>query len=227
MTSSILDFDFAPFRLTGTVYGTLLNSSEALAALGDSVNHAPYKSAPTAPVLYIKPRNTLAQAGSRIELPATADQLQTGPSLGLVIGRTACRVHKGVALDYVAGYTVVNDFSVPHDSFYRPAVRFKALDSSCSVGPAVVPRDRVSDPDALRVRMYVDGALAQESSTGGMVRSVSRLLADVTDFMTLVPGDVLMLGIPAGAPKVRSGNRVAVEIEGVGRLENLVQGVDA
>lgn len=220
MNPSTIDFDKPPYRLSGTVYGTLLNHRPALAALGDAVDQLPYKGAPKAPVLYVKPRNTLAGHGDRVEVPLSVPALEVGAALGLVIGRTACRISESEALDHLAGYTVVTDFSVPHESFYRPSVRFKALDGSCVIGPVVVPRERIGDPDALAVRVYLDGALVESTSTADMVRGAARLLADVTDFMTLSPGDVLMLGVAAGAPLARTGQQVSVEIDGIGRLEN-------
>lgn len=220
MPSYLLAFDVAPYRLSGTVYGSLLNHRPALAALGAAVEQAPYKAAPKAPVLYVKPRNTLVGPGGDIVVPTAAEQLEVGAALGLVIGRTACRVSVDDALDYLAGFTVVIDYSVPHQSFYRPSVRFKAMDASCVIGPVVVPRATVSNPDTLAVRVHIDGACAQTTSTADMVRGAARLLADVTDFMTLAPGDVLLLGVAAGAPLVRAGQRVAVEIDGIGRLEN-------
>jgi 5-oxopent-3-ene-1,2,5-tricarboxylate decarboxylase/2-hydroxyhepta-2,4-diene-1,7-dioate isomerase len=212
-------FGFAPYRLSGTVYGVLLNHAPALAALGDAVNAAPYKSAPKAPVLYVKPRNTLAAPGSACEVPADVPELQIGANLGIVIGRTACRVAERDALQCVAGYTIVDDLSVPHDSFYRPSVRFKALDGSCVIGP-VVGRQRVPDADALAVRVFVDGEPVQRTTTAGRIRPLARLLADVSEFMTLAPGAVLRLGTSHGAPTARAGQRVAIEIDGLGRLEH-------
>ncbi|MEJ8810281.1 fumarylacetoacetate hydrolase family protein [Variovorax ureilyticus] len=222
MIQPILQFGVPPYRLSGTVYGTLLNSAASLASLGDAVNAAPYKAAPKAPVLYVKPRNTLAVDGDQVAVPQSAGELQVGASLGLVVGRTACRVSEADALSYLAGYTVVIDFSVPHDSFYRPSVRFKALDGSCVIGPSVVPAHRIPDPDNLPISVYVDGTLAQSNSTAGMVRNAARLLADVTEFMTLAPGDILLLGVPGDTPNAKAGQSVAVEIEGVGRLENVL-----
>ncbi|MBB3181792.1 fumarylacetoacetate hydrolase family protein [Variovorax sp. Sphag1AA] len=220
MIQPALQFDVPPYRLSGAVYGTLLNSIASLNALGEAVNAAPYKAAPKAPVLYVKPRNTLAFDGDHVAVPLSAGELQVGASLGLVIGQTACRVSEADALSYLAGYTVVIDFSVPHDSFYRPSVRFKALDGSCVIGPTVVPASRIAIPDELPIKVHVDGALAQTASTGGMVRNAARLLADVTEFMTLAPGDVLLLGVPAGSPNAKAGQSVVVEIEGIGRLAN-------
>lgn len=204
----------------GTVYGTLLNYRGALAALGDAVHKPPYKAPPKAPVLYIKPANTWISDGAPIPVPSDVDALQMGAALGVVIRCTACRVPAESALDYVAGYTVVNDVSVPHDSYYRPSIRLKCRDGFCPISPVIVDRTRVADPDALVVRVFVDGALRQQNTTANLIRSTARLIADITEFMTLSAGDVLLTGVPENAPLARAGQRVAIEIEGVGRLEN-------
>jgi len=198
----------------------LLNHRSALTELGSKAAQPPYNAPPRAPVLYIKPRNTLAASGDAVEIPAGMSELEVGPCLGLVIGRTACRVREGEALHHVAGYLIVNDVSVPHDTFYRPSIRFKARDGFCPLGPAVVPRDGIVDPDALTLRTYVDGVLVQTSSTADLVRSAASLLADVTEFMTLIPGDVLALGVAWPAPRVRAGQRVDIVADALGTLSN-------
>ena len=203
----------------GTVYGTLLNHADALAALGAAVHEPPYKAPPKAPVLYIKPRNTWARAGDAIVVPAGVSELEIGATLGLVIGRTACRVQEAEALSFLAGCVIVNDVSVPHASYDRPSLRFKARDGFCPIGP-VVPLERVGSLDALPVRVEVDGVLVHRSSTAGLIRPVARLLAEVSEFMTLSPGDVLMLGVAAGAPRAQAGQRVSILIDGLGRLDN-------
>jgi 5-oxopent-3-ene-1,2,5-tricarboxylate decarboxylase/2-hydroxyhepta-2,4-diene-1,7-dioate isomerase len=215
-----IPFEIAPFRLTGAVYGALLNHRSALTELGSKAAQPPYNAPPRAPVLYIKPRNTLAASGDAVEIPVGMSELEVGPCLGLVIGRTACRVPEEGALHYVAGYLIVNDVSVPHDTYYRPSIRFKARDGFCPLGPAVVPRDANVDPDALTLRTYVDGVLVQTSSTADLVRSAARLLADVTEFMTLSPGDVLALGVARPAPRVRAGQRVDIVAAVLGTLSN-------
>lgn len=203
----------------GTVYGTLLNHRDALAALGDQVNLAPYKAPPKAPILYIKPRNTWAKSGDAVVVPADVHQLQMGATLGVVIGRTACRLSVADALSCVAGYLVMNDISVPHDSFYRPSMRFKCRDGFCPMG-AFVSRESVAKPDSLAVSVAIDGVVVQQTDTGGRVRSIAQLLADVTEFMTLHPGDLLSIGVAANAPLACVGQRVTLTIAGVGQLEN-------
>lgn len=204
----------------GTVYGTLLNHRDALAAMGEQVNAAPYKAPPQAPILYIKPRNTVVGHRVPVVVPTDAPELEIGATLGIVIGRTASRLSETQALDFVAGYTVVNDISVPHASCYRPSMRFKCRDGFCPVGPAVVARALVPNPDALGISVAIDGETVQRSSTAGLIRPVARLIADVCEFMTLFPGDVLMVGVAAGAPRARAGQRVTITIHGVGQLES-------
>jgi len=215
-----IPFDVPPYRLSGAVYGTLLNHRSVLAALGDAVTRPPYDAPPDAPVLYIKPRNTLAAPGSAVRIPAGIPELEVGACLGLVIGRTACRVSEQRALDYVAGYLIVADVSIPHPSYHRPAIRFKARDGFCPLGPAVTARAAVANPDALAIRTYLDGVLVHSANTADSIRPAARLLADVTDFMTLAPGDVLALGAAGPAPRVRSGQAATIEIDGLGSLSN-------
>jgi 5-oxopent-3-ene-1,2,5-tricarboxylate decarboxylase / 2-hydroxyhepta-2,4-diene-1,7-dioate isomerase len=212
--------DVPPYRLSGTVYGALLNHRSALQALGDAANRPPYNGPPQAPVLYIKSRNTLASDGEPVTVPPGVAELEIGASLGLVIARPSCHLSLDEALEHVAGFLIVNDVSVPHLPYYRPSIPAKARDGFCPLSVRVVPRSSIADPDALSVRVYVDGELKQTSSTSQLVRPVAKLLADVTEFMTLSPGDVLAVGVASPAPRVRAGQRARIEIDGLGRLEN-------
>jgi 5-oxopent-3-ene-1,2,5-tricarboxylate decarboxylase/2-hydroxyhepta-2,4-diene-1,7-dioate isomerase len=212
--------DVPPFRLSGTVYGALLNHRTALQALGDAVNQAPYNAPPQAPVLYIKPHNTLAADGEPIVVPTGVAELEIGASLGLVIGRPSSHLPEGQAMEHLAGYLIVNDVSVPHLPYYRPSIPCKARDGFCPLGPRVVSRAAIANPDALTLRVYIDGELKQTATTSELVRPLAKLLADVTDFMTLLPGDVLAVGVAAPAPRLRAGQRARIEIDGLGRLEN-------
>jgi 5-oxopent-3-ene-1,2,5-tricarboxylate decarboxylase/2-hydroxyhepta-2,4-diene-1,7-dioate isomerase len=219
LASTLSGFNFAPWRLSGTVYGTLLNDPAALAAIGDAAHSAPYKAPPRAPVLYVKPRNTLAGHGSHTVVPTGAPALEIGASLGIVIGRATCRVRAQDALSHVAGWTLVADLSVPHVSFYRPNVRFKALDGSCLLGPRVIPVSEVPDPDALTLVVSTPGSGVHTFSTGGMQRGVGQLLQDVSAFMTLSAGDVLMLGVRFGAPQARAGDSFSIDCAPIGTLQ--------
>ena len=210
---------FAPPPIA-TAYGTLLNHRDALASLGDAVHAAPYKAPPKAPVLYIKPRSCLAGHGAAVEVPADAEALEVGAQLGVVIGREACRVAEAEALAHVAGYTICSDLSVPHPSYYRPSLRYKARDGFLPLGPWILAAPHVPDPDTLEVVVQIDGHEAQRYSTAGMQRSVARLIAEVTAFMTLSPGDLLMLGAGPAAPRARAGQTVQIHIAPIGTLQH-------
>lgn len=200
----------APVR--GAVYGTLLNDRGALDALGEAMHDAPYKAPPKAPVLYLKPRNTLAGHRASVAIPDDVSGVEVGASLGIVIGRTATRVSAERAFDYVAGYTLVADLSVPHASVYRPSVRLRARDGFCVVGPALVAAHHVANPDELAIQVSLNGAHAFAANTASSVRGVARLLAEVTDFMTLSAGDVITLGVPHGSPVAHIGDTAILSI---------------
>lgn len=202
------------------VVGVLMNDPAALAALGEAATSPPYKAAPTAPVLFVKPRNTYAASGATFSLPPGVDEVELGASIGLVIGRAACRVAADDALSHLAGLCLVADLSVPHASFYRPAVRCKALDGSCPIGPLLAP---MPDVDERELDVRVDGRSVQRFSARTFVRGAARLLADVSDFMTLRPGDILLLGTAAGAPRLRHGQHFEVFAAGFAPLDGAVR----
>jgi 5-oxopent-3-ene-1,2,5-tricarboxylate decarboxylase / 2-hydroxyhepta-2,4-diene-1,7-dioate isomerase len=206
----------------GTVFGTLLNTHSALAALGDAVHAPPYLVPPQSPVLYVKPANTWTPCGGSIPIPASLKAVQIGAALGVVIGTVASRVAPERALGHVAGYTVVADVCEPHASVHRPAMRQRCRDGFCAIGPWVIARDEVAAPDALAVRTYVNSELRATYSTTDLIRPIARLIADVTEFMTLSAGDVLLAGTAAGAAQACVGDRVRIEIDGIGTLENLL-----
>jgi len=225
MPQVAVPIEVPPYQLSGVVYATLLNHRSAWQELGEAVNHPPYDAPPKTPVLYVKPRNTLAASGDPVPVPAGVTELELEASLGLVIGRPACRLEEARALEYLAGYLIVNDVSIPHRPYYRPSIRARARDGFCPVGPRVVPRAAIANPDDLAIRVFIDGKLRQQTGTSQLVRSIRRLLADVTDFMTLSPGDILAVGAAAPAPRVRAGQQARIEIDGLGQLESpFVQG---
>lgn len=210
-----------PWQLSGRVYGALLNHAPELAALGEAAHQPPYKAPPRAPVLQVKPRNTLAGDGAQVPVPPDVPTLEIGASLAIVIGRTACRVAQADAADVIAGFTIAADLRVPHASHYRPAVRQRARDGFCPLGPRVVALadlGGLAAAAALPVHVAVHGQPVHHSHTGERVRGIARLIADVTEFMTLEAGDVLLLGVAAQVPQARVGQAVAITIEGIGTL---------
>ncbi|ROM46198.1 4-hydroxyphenylacetate isomerase [Pseudomonas poae] len=207
---------------SGTLFGVALNYQGLLDQHLAAFEQAPYQKPPTKPVLFIKTPNTRNEHGGVVLHPA-GERLQPGPALGVVIGRRASRVSLENAMVHVAGYVVVNEFSLPEDSYYRPAVKAKCRDGFCALGPQVVPRDQVANPNQLSLKLWVNGELRQEDSTSNWVRDIPQLIAEISEFMTLHPGDVLITGTPPGRVDVLPGDKVEVEIDGVGRLVSHVQ----
>lgn len=167
------------FMPTGTVYGTLLNFQAELAALQPQMYQPPYKAPPQAPVLYIKPANTWSANGASIAVPARVSEVQIGATIVMVMSHQQIR------------YVLMNDLSIPHSSFFRPPVKFKCLDGFLGIGSQTIETDT---PQDFKLEVRVNGDLVQSLDFSQLVRPASQLLADVSDFMTLHDGDVLMLG---------------------------------
>lgn len=205
-----------PWQPSGVVLGPLMNSPQALAALSEAVHAAPYKAAPVAPVLYLKPRNTWAQEDTA--LPAAPDGLVLGASLGLVLGRSVCAAAPEVALDAVAGLVLVLDLHEPHQQFYRPQVRLRARDASLLLGHTLLPLSPALDPHALPLTLQVNGQTRLQASHAPSVRNAAQLLSEVSDFMTLNAGDVLMLGVLDGCPVAHAGDQFELSAPGLGTV---------
>jgi 2,4-didehydro-3-deoxy-L-rhamnonate hydrolase len=186
---------------------------------------------PKEPLLFAKWPNTLIGDGEPIVLPEASTQVDYEAELGVVIGTTAKHVAERDALDVVAGYICVNDVSARDLQFGDGQwTRGKSPDTFCPVGPRLVPRDEIEDPQALAIRCIVNGETLQDSSTSQMIFSVAEIIAYVTRVITLEPGDLIATGTPAGVgvfrdPQVllKDGDEVSVEIEGLGTLTNPVE----
>ncbi|MGQ7815796.1 fumarylacetoacetate hydrolase family protein [Metapseudomonas furukawaii] len=207
---------------TGTLFGVALNYRGLLESRLDEFQQPPYQKPPVKPVLFIKTPNTRNGHGQPVVYPKGVERLQPGPALGVVIGRNASRVSAAAAMDHVAGYVIVNEFSLPEESYYRPAVKAKCRDGFCPIGPELVPAADVQDPHALTLKLFVNGELRQENTTANLVRGIPQLIEEISEFMTLHEGDVLITGTPEGRVDVQPGDRVDVEITGLGRLTNTV-----
>jgi 5-oxopent-3-ene-1,2,5-tricarboxylate decarboxylase/2-hydroxyhepta-2,4-diene-1,7-dioate isomerase len=194
----------------GTVYGTLMNFRGELEALGSQVDEPPYKAPPQAPVLYVKPANTWTENGRSIAIPAGVPEVEAGATVAMVM-KSAREVF---------GYVLMNDVRIPHDSFYRPPVKFNCLDGFLGIGDRIRARNEAGDPAVFKLEVRVNGELRQTVRFSELVRSADRLLADVSEFMTLGEGDMLMLGCDVGRPRVRAGDRVDISMPALGTLTN-------
>lgn len=201
------------FLPAGTVYGVLLNFQTEVDALAPQMADPPYKAPPKAPILFVKTANTWSLDGSDITIPIDVPAVEVGASIGMVIGADGA----------VQGYVLLNDVSIPHASFFRPPVKFKCVDGFLGVGPAA--RDaQGANPLDFKLEVRINGELKQTMAFAGTVRNAEQLLADVSEFMTLAPGDVLMLGSDLGRPLAEVGDRIEVSAPGFESLVNTLVG---
>lgn len=201
----------APVIPRSKVVGVGRNYREHAAELGNEV--------PAEPMLFLKPNTSVIGPDDPIVLPAYSQDVQYEGELAVVVSRLCKDVPVARALDVVLGYTVANDLTARDRGATGPWALKKGFDSSCPLGP-VIATDL--DPGDLRIRTWVDGELRQDASTADMIRGISELVAYASSIFTLLPGDVILTGTPEGVGRLEAGQRVEVEIEGIGRLTNPV-----
>lgn len=191
------------------------------------------------PFLFMKPNTTITGPGTVVRHSKVTDQLDWELELGVVIGRTAKNVPEEKALDVVAGYTVTNDISsrrllhggeVKDQDWQRfyDWLMGKWQDTSLPMGPWIVTKDEVPDPQKLELILTVNGAVKQDSNTSEMIHSVAEIIAFASRLLTLQPGDIICTGTPAGVGKARgeflkSGDVVVSRIDGIGEITNTVE----
>lgn len=201
----------------GTVYGTLLNFRREWDLWSARMTQDPHKAAPQAPVLYVKTANTFCPAGQDLLLQDGVSEVDIGATLGLVIGEQA----------QVVGAVLLNDWSVPHTSYYRPPVKFRCRDGFLGL-PAQVTSGQVQDWATLQMDVRRNGERVQTVNLRGLMRNLSALLADVGEFMTLQPGDVLMVGSDCLAdgtrPRAKADDRVEISAPGFASVITTVRG---
>jgi 2-keto-4-pentenoate hydratase/2-oxohepta-3-ene-1,7-dioic acid hydratase in catechol pathway len=185
---------------------------------------------PPAPLIFAKWPSSVIGPGAEVRWdPALSSQVDYEAELAVVIGRTARRVPVERALDHVLGYTCLNDVSARDIQFGDGQwVRGKSLDTFCPMGPALVTADEIGDPQDLAICCTVGDERVQDARTSAMYFGVAEIISYCSSSFTLEPGDVIATGTPGGVGVFRDpprflgdGDRVIVEIEGIGRLENV------
>lgn len=197
------------------------NYAEHAAELGNEV--------PKDPLLFAKLTSSVVAQGETIQWSAaTSAQVDWEGELAVVIGKRATHVSEADALNYVFGYTCANDVSARDlQGTEQHWVRAKGLDTFCPLGPWIVTRDELPNPQDLQLQTLVNGQVMQNSNTSLMIYPVATLIAYCSRFFTLHPGDVLLTGTPAGVGKgmkpprfLGDGDVVSVQIAGIGTLTN-------
>jgi 2-keto-4-pentenoate hydratase/2-oxohepta-3-ene-1,7-dioic acid hydratase in catechol pathway len=189
---------------------------------------------PTNPVVFMKPTSALNNPGDPIRLPACQhdSEVDYECELAVVIGKTCRDASLGAAMEYVLGYTCANDVSARHWQAHDGGgqwIRGKGFDSFCPLGPALVTRDEIADPQGLKIRTLLNGRIMQDHTTGDMIFGVAQLISFLSQDTTLMPGTVILTGTPQGVGFARkppvwlqAGDEVVVEVEKIGRLVNPV-----
>jgi 2,4-diketo-3-deoxy-L-fuconate hydrolase len=187
---------------------------------------------PEKPIVFAKYPNTIIGPGEAIRIPPITEQVDYEAELTVVIGRTAKNVPESEALEYVFGYMNGNDVSSRDLQFSEGGqwTRSKSIDTFAPIGPFIATREEVPDPQNLYIRCILNGEVVQDGTTSDMIFSVAELVSFLSHGMTLVTGDIILTGTPAGVGFVRDpelfmkpGDEVTVEIEGLGALTNPVE----
>lgn len=178
---------------------------------------------PEQPLLFFKPPSSLVGDGDAIQLPSASQQVEHEGEIGVVMGKTLRRADKATTLDAVAGLTCVND--VTARDLQRTDgqwTRAKGFDTFCPMGPRLVPLADLPPLDELEVICRVNGEERQHGYVHQMAFDIPTILAYISEIMTLEPGDLIATGTPSGVGPLHPGDRVEVEVPGVGVLSNPV-----
>lgn len=193
----------------GTLYGVVLNDAAERTSLAAQFGEAPYNAPPAAPVVYIKPRGALASGAVGL---APGEQVVASSTLALLFARDAARVAPADALGCVGAIALALDITAPQANYYRPAVGQAIRDGFIALG-AWQPVTEVRE-----IAAAIDGTPAHAWSLDRLVRDPATLIADLSAFMTLRAGDVLLIGLPGDAPTVGAGQSVTVTASGLPAL---------
>ena len=181
--------------------------------------------APEEPLVFLKSPSALTGHRQRTRRPAGVEFMHYECELTVIIGKEARRVKRGDAYDFIAGYTVANDYAVRDylENWYRPNLRVKNRDGATPIGPWFVDASDIANPMALALSTTVNGKVTQSGNTKDMIFDVPFLIEYFSSFMTLRPGDLILTGTPDGVVDCRPGDVVLTEIESLGALMNTLE----
>ncbi|MFL9886677.1 fumarylacetoacetate hydrolase family protein [Paraburkholderia agricolaris] len=210
------------------IFGIGLNYVDHVAESSRSLDTA--KDMPAKPVVFSKPPTSVIGPGDAIEHNAAITvQLDWEVELGVVIGRTAKRIREADAMDYVFGYTVINDVSARDNRRAGQWIFSKGQDTYCPMGPCIVTADEIPDPHNLALSLKKNGRSMQVANTSQMYFRIPVLIADIASAITLEPGDIIATGTPSGVGAGRTppewmvpGDVIEAHVEGIGTLRNPV-----
>lgn len=175
---------------------------------------------PTEPLLFLKPSTSVTADNEAVVYPSISKRLDYEGELGVVIGKKCRNVSAEDAYSYIFGYTCLNDITARDIQKSDPQwTRGKGFDTFCPIGPYIVTG---IDPSDLKIETRLNGKVVQSSRTSCMTHNIPKLIEYISRVMTLLPGDVIATGTPEGIGSMEIGDSVEVEIEGIGRLKNII-----
>jgi 5-oxopent-3-ene-1,2,5-tricarboxylate decarboxylase / 2-hydroxyhepta-2,4-diene-1,7-dioate isomerase len=176
------------------------------------------------PVIFLKPPSSLIGNRGEIVYPEEIKFMHYEGELCVIMGSTAHHVSASRALEYVKGFTIANDVTVRDfiTNTFRPPVKAKGFDTFCPAGPFLVTPDQAGEISDLKIRTLVNGQLRQEGTTADLMHPVPEMIEYLSGFMTLSPEDMILTGTPKGISPIHPGDKVEIEIENLGKLENTV-----
>ena len=181
--------------------------------------------APDEPLVFLKGENALNGHRQRTRRPPDVKFMHYECELTVVIGKTAKKVRRDDAYDFIAGYTVANDYAIRDylENWYRPNLRVKNRDGATPLGPWLVDAADVTNPMTLALQTTVNGRVTQSGNTRDMIFDLPFLIEYFSSFMTLAPGDLILTGTPDGVVDCQPGDVIVTEIEGLGALMNTIE----
>jgi 2-keto-4-pentenoate hydratase/2-oxohepta-3-ene-1,7-dioic acid hydratase in catechol pathway len=225
--AAIAEHPFGPIALTGERWAlpdvrllAPILPSKVVAIGKNYVDHAREMGgeAPDSPIIFLKPSTSVIGSGDVIRLPVDSTHVDHEGELAVIIGRPAKDVPREHAMSVILGYTVANDVTArDHQREDVQFTRGKGYDSFCPIGPWI---ETELDPSDLRLTATVNGQVRQDGRTSQMVHDIATQIAFMSHVMTLLPGDVILTGTPAGVGPLVAGDTVTVEVEGIGALTN-------
>jgi len=198
------------------IIGLALNFKEHAEELGLSMTEDP--------IIFLKPNNTLIGHLENIIYPKGAKFVHYEGELAVVIGSKCKYVKENEALNYVLGYTIANDVTARDfiSNFFRPPIKAKGFDTFLPLGPFIVTRDEIDDETEFEITTKVNGDVKQKGNTKTFIHSIPKVIAFLSSFMTLYPGDVILMGTPRGISPLKANDLIEITIDKIGTLANRI-----
>jgi len=224
------DVFYEIFKVKATKFYPPIDKSSLVICLGKNyAEHAKETGGeiPEEPIIFGKYASLAIGDGDSIIYPSWATRIDPEPELAVVIGASGKDIDESEAMDYVFGYTIVNDITERDIEFKDmakglPWFRSKNFETSLSIGPYIVTKDEIEDPHNLEIELYVNGKLKQKGNTHDMIFKINQTIAYISRYFTLSPGDVISTGTVPGILPIEKGDEVVIRIEKIGELKNKV-----